>query len=92
LDIRRSLRRTGTKLSREKYFPANFHRVRNYDTPRMRARGDSWEERKAKTKVKVKYKVKVKVKAKVGRDVYPTHTDPPINLLFPKLEERFHGG
>jgi hypothetical protein len=68
LAIRRSLLGTGTEISREKYFPANFHGVQSYNTPRLRARGSSWEERNPMTKVKVK--VKVKVKANIVWSVY----------------------
>jgi hypothetical protein len=71
LAIGRSLQHTGTEISREKYFPANFHGVQSYDTPRLRARGGSWEEMNAKTKVKVKYKVKVKAKV-----VWSVHRPP----------------
>jgi hypothetical protein len=80
LAIRRSLRRTGTEISRGKYFPANFHR---YDTPRLCARGKSWEERKAKSKVKGMVKVKARV-------VWNFRPPPRINpAFFPKRDERF---
>jgi hypothetical protein len=65
LAIRRLLQRTGTEISQEKYFRANFHGVRSYDNghaPRLRTRAGIWEERNAKTKVKVKLKVKVKAR------------------------------
>jgi hypothetical protein len=84
LAIRRLLRRTGTEISREKYFLANFHGVRSYDnghTPRLRARGGIWEERNAKTKVKVKSKVKFK--AKVIRNVHPHPCIEPHQPSFP---------
>jgi hypothetical protein len=74
LAIRRLLQRTGTEISREKYFPANFQGVRSYDTPRLRARGGSWEERNPKTKVKVMVKVKAKV-------VWNVHHRPRTDLL-----------
>jgi hypothetical protein len=58
--------------------------VQSYDTPRLRARGGSWEERKAKSNVKVKGMGKVKVKAKVVWNVRPPH-----HAFFPKRDERF---
>jgi hypothetical protein len=62
------------EISREKYFPANFLGVQSYDTPRLRSRGGSWEERNPKTKVKEK--------VKVIRSVHPPpRTETPINLL-----------
>jgi hypothetical protein len=47
--------------------------VRSYDTPRLCARGGSWEERKAKAKSKVKVKAKVVwnvMKNEKGRRLY----------------------
>jgi hypothetical protein len=79
---------TGTEISQEKYFRANFHGVQSDNddghTPRMRERGGIWVERNAKTKVKVRLKVKVKVKAKakVDRSIHPPRIDPQINFLF----------
>jgi hypothetical protein len=89
LAIRRLLRCTGTEISREKYFPANFHGVQSYDTPRLRARGGSWEERNPKTKVQVKDMIKVKVKAKVVWNFLPPPRIDPA--FFPKWDERFSG-
>jgi hypothetical protein len=65
----------GTEISQENYFPAYFHGVQSFDTPRLRARGGSWEERSPKTKVKVM--VMVKVRAKVVWSVHHhPRTDP----------------
>jgi hypothetical protein len=70
----------------KKYFPANFHGVQRYNTPRLRAMGGSWEERNAKNKVKVKGMVKVK--AKVVCNVRPP---PRIDPAFFLRDERFSG-
>jgi hypothetical protein len=77
--ILRLLQRTGTKISQEKYFPDNFHGVQSYDTPRLSARGGSWEERNPKTKVKVMVKVKTKV-------VWNVHHHHPRTDLLSQVE------
>jgi hypothetical protein len=57
--------------------------------PRLRARGGSWEERKAKSKVKVKVKDTGKVKAKV---IWNGRTPPPHLLpSFPSWMRGFCG-
>jgi hypothetical protein len=66
-----------------KIFPSQISTECEAATPRLRARGGSWEERKAKSKVKFKDTVKVKAKAKVVWNVRPHH------ILFPKRDERF---
>jgi hypothetical protein len=87
LAIRRLLQSTGTEISREK-FPSQISTECEAATPpRLRARGSSWEERKAISKVKVKDMGKVKVKAKV---VWNVRTPPPhLPSFFPELDERF---
>jgi hypothetical protein len=51
------------------FFQDKFAGVRHCNPPRLRARGGSWEERRAKSKDKVKVRGKSQVKAKVFRNV-----------------------
>jgi hypothetical protein len=87
LAIRRSLQSTGMEISREKFPRQTSRECKTATPPNLRARGGSWEERKAKNKVKVKDMGKVKVTTKV---VWNVRTPPPhLPSFFPELDERF---